>query len=130
MHLRRLCSLLATHAVLVSAYYSSGWSPEGTKEADTPSPTPPLEGDAHDAQAPVVTGSSSSFDWTDLLKKGPIGGLFELAGINVTQHLDAAKQRAAQKPYDTRVPMITDENYESLVLDPVSGVNKTWFLVV
>jgi hypothetical protein len=128
MHLRRLCCLLATHAVLASAYYSSGWSPDGTQAADTP--TPLVEDDAHGAPIPAVTASPGSFDWTDFLQKGPIGSLFQLAGIDVTQHLDAAKQRAAQKPYDTRVPMITDENYESLILDPANGNDKTWFLIV
>lgn len=130
MHLRGVCLLLATRAILASAYYSSGWSPDDTKTTAMSSPTPSTEGGAGATPEPAVTGSPFSFDWTDLIKKGPIGDLFKLAGINVTEHLEAAKQRAAVKPYDQRVPLITDENYESLIFDPVDGKDKTWFIVV
>jgi len=54
-------------------------------------------------------------------------------GVNVTQHLDAATQRANEKPWDTRIPMVTDENWEHMVVNELLSPeekDRTWFMVV
>ncbi|PVG00462.1 hypothetical protein CPB86DRAFT_684380, partial [Serendipita vermifera] len=64
-----------------------------------------------------------------ILKQGPIGDLFRLAGVNVTERLEQAKKAVEKKPYDERVPLITDTNYDALVRES-SASDETWFIVV
>lgn len=124
---RRVFYVLASNALLVSAsYFSKGWSPDAASQAAAASPTPRLSSLGSTGASP--TGAPARFDWSKLFTAGPVASFFELTGINVTQRWEAAQQAAAVKPYDTRIPMITDDNYDELVRkgDP----NDTWFMVV
>jgi hypothetical protein len=127
MHFRRVLYALAIQASLGSAYYSSGWSPDAAAATTAAAPSPSLT--TSQAAAASTGATFPSFDWTVILKQGPIGDLFRLAGVNVTERLEAAKTAATKKPYDERVPLITDANYDSLVRE--SGASdETWFIVV
>jgi len=142
MHFRHL--ILSAVAVVCAfnvspasaSYFSSGWSPDGAMTNKAATPSPSLTGAQPAPTTTTTTTTSSSggggFDWTVILKQGPIGDLFKLAGINVSERLEMAKKTAAADvPYDTRIPLITDENYDSLVKEK-GDVNRdeTWFMVV
>lgn len=129
MHLPRFITTALFNIALVNVvngYYSSGWSPAGTDDAAEPAPIPSLSGEA---PAATATSIGFSFDWTTLLTQGPIGEAFKLAGVNITERLEAAKKKAEQVPFDTRIPLITDDNYESLVKEDADK-EDTWFIVV
>jgi hypothetical protein len=135
MHLRHFLNGAAlVYALNISSasasYFSSGWSPGATTTGGVAAPSPALTGSQ--AEATSATSSGGGFDWTVILKQGPIGDLFKFAGINVTERLEQARKTAAANvPYDVRIPLITDENYESLVKeedDP--NRDDTWFMVV
>jgi hypothetical protein len=56
-------------------------------------------------------------------------------GINATEHLEQARQRAAERGWDERIPFLTDENYELLVKNetfatPEEAEKRVWFAVV
>ncbi|KAG8759235.1 hypothetical protein FRC14_006398 [Serendipita sp. 396] len=126
MHLRQIFCAVVINVVATSAYFSKGWTP-GAEPSTTAAKSIPSQGSG---PASGNAGSPSPFDWTKLVSEGPIGSLFQLAGVNVTERLEQAKQAAAVPPFDERVPMITDENYEELILNPDSPSDETWFLVV
>ena len=134
MKLSSLLALMATSPLFAAAstggYFSDGWDPDAPS---TSTLTTPIES----ATSPVASSTSPSspwFDWTRLVTSGPIHDLLTRAGVNVTQHLKAATQRANEKPWDTRVPMVTDENWEDMVVnEPLSleeEKDRTWFMVV
>ena len=136
MHLRHflngaalVCALNISSAS--ASYFSSGWSPGATTTGAVTAPSPALTGSQAEATSTTSSGGGG-FDWTIILKQGPIGDLFKLAGINITERLDLAKKTAAADvPYDLRIPLITDENYESLVKEEGdSNRDDTWFMVV
>ncbi|KAG8824425.1 hypothetical protein FRC17_009094 [Serendipita sp. 399] len=129
MHLRRVVYALIINAVATSAYFSKGWTPGADTSTAAAKSVPSGAG----GSASSVDGKASSpftFDWTKLVSEGPIGNLFQLAGVNVTERLEQAKLAAAVPPFDERVPLITDDNYEELILNPDSPSDETWFLVV
>jgi hypothetical protein len=137
MHLRHflngaalVCALNISSAS--ASYFSSGWSPGATATGGVTAPSPALTGSQAEATSTTSSGGGGGFDWTVIVKQGPIGDLFKFAGINVTERLEQArKSAAANVPYDVRIPLITDENYESLVKeegDP--NRDDTWFMIV
>jgi hypothetical protein len=106
--------------------YSSGWSPGEATQA-TPSPS---------TAASYKPGSSvGRFSWTSLLTSGPIGTLFARSGINMTEKLTEAQRKAYDLPWDDRIPMIRDDNFETLIFNetfdtPEEEEARLWFLVV
>ena len=106
--------------------YSSGWSPGQTAKA-TSSPS---------AAASFKSASSGGgFSWTSLLTSGPIGTLFAQSGINMTEKLTEARQKGSELPWDDRIPMIRDDNFEQLIFNetfdiPEEEEARVWFLVV
>jgi hypothetical protein len=125
MYIPHLLVLSFLNVSLVSAYLSSGWSPAGTNTAAQPASTPSIS-TAGDGNA--VPTAATGFDWTVLLKQGPIAEVFKLAGVNVTERLDAARKKVAEAPYDTRIPLITDDNYDEI--KTTTKDDDTWFIVV
>lgn len=116
-------------------YYSDGWETStaaAEAAASISTLTAPIESTTSLA-APSTPSSSPWFDWTRLVTSGPIYELLTRVGVNVTQHLDAATQRANEKPWDTRIPMVTDENWEHMVVNELLSPeekDRTWFMVV
>jgi len=107
--------------------YSAGWTPGQTTKT---------------AQPATATGSfkpgdtsSGRFTWSSLLTSGPIGGLFARSGVNISEKLEEAQRKAAQLPWDDRIPLITDDNYEDLIFNENFATSeeeeaRLWFLVV
>ena len=128
-------SLLLSSSVLFAVAqasgfsYSSGWSPgQQTKQ---PAPAPTAAYTPEHAQPPTTGGKPS---WTSLLTSGPLNGLFSRAGVNITEKLAEAEQRA-QLPWDERIPLITDANYEELLFNetfttPEEEEERVWFIIV
>ena len=120
---RRVLYLLASNALLVS---SQGWAPNAASQAAPANPVPSPSSSGSAGASP--TDAAAPFDWSKLLTTGPVASLFELAGVNITEKWNAAQKATYTKPYDTRVPMITDDNYDELIKkgDP----EDTWFMIV
>ncbi len=148
MKLSSLFPLMATSLIFAVAstadadanHYSEDWDLSTAAEAAAAETAPSTSSltalTESTTSLPAASAPSSSpwFDWTRLVTSGPIYHLLTRAGVNVTQHLDAVTQRVNEKPCDPRVPMITDENWEHMVLNeslsPEEEKDRTWFMVV
>lgn len=133
MKLSSLLPLIAA-SPLFAAAYADDYDSDAAKAAPS-TPTLTALTESTTSQAATSTPSSSPwFDWTRLVTSGPIHYLLTRAGVNITQHLDAVAQRTNEKPWDSRIPMITDENWENMVLSeplsPEEENDRTWFMVV
>jgi hypothetical protein len=66
-----------------------------------------------------------------ILSLGPFADLFSSVGVNITEKLAAA---AAERALDGRVPLITDENYDEMIvkeaLTEEEERDRVWFLVM
>jgi len=71
------------------------------------------------------------FDLTNLLTSGPVAEWAAKAGYNITEKISEVKSR---KIWDDRIPLITDENYESMVVNETLTAaeedKRVWFIVV
>jgi hypothetical protein len=67
-----------------------------------------------------------------MLSNGPVSQLFNRWGINITERLEAAK--ANTEIWDSRIPLITDDNYNDLIVNEVLTTeeekDRVWFLVM
>lgn len=119
-----LCIVLAVHAEVFQ--YSSGWSP-GQKPTQV---APPSSAPTY-SPSPAQPGK---FGWSSLLTSGPIGSLLSRSGINVTEKLAEAQEKS-KLPWDDRITMITDSNYEELIFNeefvtPEEEAERVWFIIV
>ncbi|KAG8791066.1 hypothetical protein FRC12_010256 [Ceratobasidium sp. 428] len=141
----RISAFLAVGLTLgssrVRAYFSEGWTPgqpvptleatqtnPGKPTTPTPAPTPAAKWD-------WKSFSSKHLDIGKVLTEGPVATLLSGVGINATEQLEQARARVAERGWDERVPMLTDENYELLVKNetfatPEEAEKRTWFVVV
>jgi len=110
-------------------YFSEGWVPG---QAVTAEPSAPSAGAPPSGQKPQSEpfSFSSFLDINNILTSGPVKGLFEKAGINITERLEAA----AVSLWDDRVPLITDENYFDMVVNETmteeEEAKRVWVIVV
>jgi len=107
--------------------YSSGWTP-----GQTTNPAPSASATSSFKPGEL---SGGRFTWSSLLTSGPIGGLFARSGVNISERLEEAKRKAAELPWDERIPMIRDDNFEQLIFNetfatPQEEEARLWFLVV
>lgn len=138
----KLYTLIVTSLCVVSSnaqYFSAGWTPGAPiPEAQ---PTPRLSPDAAGAPpaADDSTASSGSafslsnlFDLEKVLTSTPISGMFDKIGVNISERVHKAK--AESDFWDDRVPLITDDNYNELIvneeLTPEEEVSRVWWIVV
>ncbi|KAG5634531.1 hypothetical protein H0H81_001639 [Sphagnurus paluster] len=118
-------------------YFSDGWSPgqpvTTAQDAPVANPTdiprrPPAA--SNNQQAPFKL--SSLLDVNTLLSSPPAVSLFSKFGINITERLEGAVQ--ATKFWDERVPLITDHNYQDLIvnesLTEQEENDRTWVIVI
>jgi len=134
MQLGRVLLTFTTLFVLAQATgfsYSKGWSP-GQQTAKPAEPTPTLEPKAGQTQA--TQKPAGKFSWSSLLTDGPLGSFLSRSGINVTERLEDAKKKS-ELPWDERIPLITDENYEAIIFNetfatPEEETDRVWFLIV
>jgi hypothetical protein len=103
-------------------YFSEGWSP-GEPTASSAPPAP--EFTPGPTKAPV--GGGSFFEI--LLSSEPVAYLLAKAGINITE-----KIRNPPQLWDERIQLITDENYDELIVnEPLTEEEekqRVWFLVM
>ncbi|KAI0638475.1 hypothetical protein C8Q77DRAFT_1091318 [Trametes polyzona] len=151
-----LLSSLLCAASASAQYFSAGWSPgqpiqpqadapipppaQSFDRAATPVPTPPSSGSGSGsgAAAPASGGGgggglgtlTSLLDVNRLLTAGPVASLFGKLGVNITD----AVARGSASPWDPRIPLITDENYEEIIvneqLTPEEEKERVWFLII
>ena len=135
-----LATLFSFSTSVYAQYFSAGWQP-GQKvvqgEADgrewTPGdnpeerpPPPPDSGAAPPADTP--------FQWSKLLTEGPIGNALLKVGLNYSAAREEAERRKANM-WDKRIPLITDDNYGSVIVNEtfaneVEERERVWFLIV
>ncbi|PCH40984.1 hypothetical protein WOLCODRAFT_131634 [Wolfiporia cocos MD-104 SS10] len=119
-------TLLACALCASAQYFSEGWKP------GQPVPTGSYE------QQPAAVQSkpagSSRFNLTNIFTEGAVGSLMGKLGVNMTERLEKAKAEAEVEIWDTRIPLITDDNYEEIIvnepLSPEEEADRVWFLII
>ncbi|KAI0303993.1 hypothetical protein BC826DRAFT_1089259 [Russula brevipes] len=95
-------------------YFSAGWAPGQAVPSDTPS-TSSFE--------PEPTASPRC------ARASP---LFARFGINITEHLESTQ--ASSQVWDDRIPLVTDDNYDNLIVNEVltkeEEKHRVWFLII
>jgi len=135
-----LGTLLSFSTSISAQYYSTGWQPgqkvvredvdaQGWTASDHPegSPPPPVDTGA-------VLPAETPFHWSKILTEGPIGNALLKVGLNYTAAREEAERRKANM-WDRRIPLVTDESYESLIVnetfsDEEEKKERVWFLIV
>jgi hypothetical protein len=128
-------ALLALVASSNAQYFSAGWSP-GQKQPEPQSPEHPF--DSTNTPVPIAEPVKTTplsllnlFDTTKLLTSGPSVSLFNRFGINITERIEAS---SLVHMWDERVPLITDDNYEDLVVNEVmteqEEADRVWIIVM
>ncbi|KAI0776166.1 hypothetical protein BD413DRAFT_708756 [Trametes elegans] len=135
-------------------YLSAGWNPgqpvppnpgdapppaQTFERAASPSPAPSADASQTPAPAPPAPASSGAsivgglavlLGLDKLLTAGPVASLLGKAGVNVSE----AIALGAQSPWDQRIPLITDENFEEVIvnepLTPEEEKERVWFLII
>ncbi|GJJ07330.1 hypothetical protein Clacol_001531 [Clathrus columnatus] len=107
--------------------YSSGWSPGQKTTQVTPQVVPTFSPSPSQSE-------SGKFSWSSLFTSGPIGSILSRSGINVTEKLAEAQEKS-KLPWDDKIPMITDNNYEELIFNEKFATQKeeedrVWFIIV
>ena len=123
----KVASLVLSSLTFVASasaqYFSEGWKP-GQPAYGTAEPAP-----AHTPGVPRADGGST-FDLSKIFTSGPIGSLLAKAGVN----LSAAGNVTQEELWDPRVPLITDDNYEEIIvneqLTPEEEERRTWFIIM
>lgn len=109
-------------------HYTAGWSPG--QPADQPSAgewSPDQSTHSQPAQ------QAGLFDFSKILTSGPVNSLLLKAGVNITKNLEDAAEKE-DKRWDKRIPLITDDNYEALIVNETlteeEEKNRVWFLIM
>ncbi|KAI0677258.1 hypothetical protein C8Q78DRAFT_960338 [Trametes maxima] len=145
-----LLSALLCAASARAQYFSAGWTPgqpvppaepqggapppaHTFERAAAPLPTPEQAGaQAQTTASPASTLKSltSLLDVNRLLTSGPVASLFGKIGVNITD----AVAKGAASPWDERVPLLTDENFDDVVVREVlteqEEKDRVWFIII
>ena len=120
---------LALVAPTAAQYFSAGWTPGQAVPTVTPDSS---SFDPKSASLPQPRQDESRFSLSYLFSTGPAAQLFNRLGINVTERLEAAKNYS--EIWDGRVPLITDANYNDLIVNEVlteeEEKSRVWLLIV
>ena len=122
-------TLLALLASANAQYFSAGWSP-GQKQPDPQQPvaSKPV---SEPAKPTSLRSLLNFFDTSKILKSGPSVALFNCFGINITERMEAA---STAKIWDDRVPLITDDNYDDLIVNEAlteqEEIDRVWIIVM
>lgn len=135
-----LVALFSFSTSVYAQYFSAGWKP-GQKvvqeDADGRAWTP---GDHPEGRPPPPSDTGAEppaeapFQWSRLLTEGPIGNALLKVGLNLSAAREEAERRKANM-WDKRIPLITDGNYESIIVNEtfsseVEERERVWFLIV
>jgi len=116
-------------APTAAQYFSAGWTPGQAVPTVTPDPE---SFDPKSASLPQPRQGESRFSLSYLFSTGPAAQLFNHLGINITERLEAAKNNS--EIWDGRVPLITDANYDDLIVNEVltedEEKSRVWLLIV
>ncbi|EMD40531.1 hypothetical protein CERSUDRAFT_130463 [Gelatoporia subvermispora B] len=136
---RLLLPALLSAASVSAQYYSAGWSPGQPIPAPEPEFAPPPFNPAAAPAAPTRPsdaaptaggGSGSFFDVNRILTSGPVAGLFEKVGVNISERIAQANVSL----WDERIPLITDDNYDEIIVNeelaPEEEDKRVWFIVI
>ena len=121
---------LAFIAPSCAQYFSAGWTPGEAVPTDAPSP-PSFEPETKPLPPPRQRESRFSLSYL-LSNGGPFSQAFDRLGINLTERLEAVK--ADSEIWDNRIPFITDDNYNDLIVNEVLTTeekkDRVWFLIM
>lgn len=135
-----LVTLFSFSTFVCAQYYSAGWQP-GQKvvreDVDTPKWAP---GDSTEGNPPppsdtgMAPPTEMSFHWSSILTSGLIGDALLKIGLNYTAVREEAERRRTNM-WDPRIPLITDDNYENLIVNETFSSEeeereRVWFLIV
>jgi len=134
-------SLLALAGSSSAQYFSAGWKPGQKAPAAEPEVASFVPGQSSATAEPTAeppkstpfsfSSLSSLFDINNLLTSEPAVGLFKQFGINITERVQSALH---QKIWDERVELITDDNFNDLIvneqLTPEQEKDRVWILVI
>jgi hypothetical protein len=122
---------LAFVAPSCAQYFSAGWTPGQAVPTDTPEPTSSSLG-AETTPLPPPLQGQSRFDLSHILSTGPVSRFFNRLGVNITERLEAA--RAFPEIWDSRIPMVTDDNFNELIvneeLTDEEEKHRMWLLII
>ncbi|EIW61597.1 uncharacterized protein TRAVEDRAFT_143534 [Trametes versicolor FP-101664 SS1] len=136
-----LLSSLLCAASASAQYFSEGWQPgQQQQQPNLAANAPPLHAPPPaqtfdraaptDKPAPAPQSLTSLLDINRLLTAGPVASLFGKMGVNITE----AVARSAESPWDLRIPFITDENFDEVIvreeLTPEEEAERVWFLII
>ena len=132
--------LLTLFSFAYAQYFSAGWKPNqkvireelNTREwapGDHPEGNHPPSSDSEVAPPP-----ETSFHWSNFFTQGPIGDVLLKVGFNYTAAREEAERRKTNM-WDRRIPLITDDNYESVIVNESFSSEeeereRVWFLIV
>ena len=121
----KLSSLLLASLCVVSSnaqYFSAGWTPgapvhDNEYAAPTDRPEAPATSEPSSSEGSTSSSRLSlfNFDFEKLVTSGPVSDVFNRIGVNLTDRIE--KARAAADFWDHRVPLITDDNYDELIVN-------------
>lgn len=96
-------------------YFSDGWKPGQNAASEAPTATQGHSASYHTAAAAAAKKSGSIFDLNPnkILSSEPAVALFGKFGINITERLQAVNKA----PWDERITLLTDSNFEELVVN-------------
>jgi hypothetical protein len=122
---------LATSAA--GQYFSEGWKPGQAVTKSATGYTHPSATPSSAAEATPTANSKAPFDFSSILEAGPLKSLFQRVGVNISEKLEAARQSV--KFWDDRINLITDDNYNELIVNEKfqsleEEKNRVWFLVM
>jgi len=125
-------TLFSFSTSVYAQYYSAGWQP-GQKavqeDADAREWTP----GGHPEESPSPP-AETAFHWSKIFTEGPIGNALLKVGLNYTAAREETERRKANI-WDKRIPLITDGNYEGLIVNETFSSeeeeqDRIWFLIV
>jgi len=130
----KFLSLLSTSLTLSlcanAQYFSDGWKP-GQPVTREVLPTAVY---GQQPVKPTSAGFASRFSLSNVLTSGPVDSFMGKLGVNMTERLEKAKAEAEAEIWDTRIPLITDDNYDELIVnEPLSAeeeADRVWFLII
>ena len=135
-----LVTLFSFSTFVYAQYYSAGWQPGqkvAREDVDTRKWAPgdsPEEISPSPSDSGVTPPTETTSHWSKTLTERLIGDALLKIGLNYTAAREEADYRK-KNMWDPRIPLITDDNYESLIVNESFSSEeeereRVWFLVV
>lgn len=128
-----LVTLLSFSTIVYAQYYSAGWQPGQKAVPEDVDARKWAPGDTPEGNPPPPP-TEMSFHWSRILTEGLIGDTLLKIGLNYTAAREEAERKKANM-WDSRIPLITDDNYEKLIVNEAFSSEeeekeRVWFLIV